>query len=91
MPTAPANSPNASSAGLFEPRRRSRPARCAKPIIRCALRPPIHPANAMSCLEDKPHKWDRPGKYKCTKCDATADKKAKLCKAKKIKGKSKEA
>lgn len=42
----------------------------------------------MSCLEDKPQKWDRPGKYQCAKCPATADKKAKLCKPKKIKPKN---
>lgn len=41
----------------------------------------------MSCLEDKPEKWDRPGKYKCTKCKATSDKKGKICKPKKIKSK----
>lgn len=34
----------------------------------------------MSCLEDKPQQWDKPGKYRCKSCQATADKKKKLCK-----------
>jgi hypothetical protein len=38
----------------------------------------------MSCLEDKPQQWDRPGKYRCKKCAATADKKKKICKPAKI-------
>jgi hypothetical protein len=38
----------------------------------------------VACLEDKPHKWDVPGKYRCTECHATSDKKKKLCKPVKI-------
>jgi hypothetical protein len=43
----------------------------------------------MSCLENKPSKWDTPGKYRCKKCPATADRKDKLCKPVKIKKKRK--
>jgi hypothetical protein len=38
----------------------------------------------MGCLEDKPKEWDRPGKFRCKSCGATADKKKKLCKPKKL-------
>lgn len=38
----------------------------------------------MGCLEDKPKDWDRPGKFKCKACQATSDKKKKLCKPAKI-------
>jgi hypothetical protein len=41
------------------------------------------------CLEDKPHKWDRPGKYRCKKCQATSNKKDKLCEPMKIDKKEK--
>jgi hypothetical protein len=34
----------------------------------------------VGCLEDKPKEWDAPGKYACTKCRATSNKKKKLCK-----------
>ena len=49
----------------------------------CALREGEEPRD-MSCLEDKPQQWDRPGKYRCKKCAATADKKKKICKPAKI-------
>jgi hypothetical protein len=31
-------------------------------------------------LENKPQQWDKPGKFRCKSCQATADKKKKLCK-----------
>jgi hypothetical protein len=34
---------------------------------------------AMSCLADKPKKWDVPGKYGCQDCRATSNSKKKLC------------
>jgi len=43
----------------------------------------------VSCLEDKPKEWDKPGKYRCKQCRATSNKKRKICKPVKIaKGKS---
>jgi hypothetical protein len=41
----------------------------------------------VSCLEDKPKEWDRPGKFRCKSCGATSDKKKKICKPAKIKKK----
>jgi hypothetical protein len=38
----------------------------------------------VSCLEDKPKKWDKPGKYRCKDCKATSNKKSKICKPVKI-------
>ena len=38
----------------------------------------------MSCLEDKPKEWDVPGRFRCKKCRATANKKGKLCKPTRI-------
>lgn len=38
----------------------------------------------VGCLEDKPKDWDHPGKFKCKSCQATSDKKKKLCKPLKI-------
>lgn len=39
------------------------------------------------CLKGKSKAKEKPGNYKCSKCDAVSKKKKDLCKAKKIKGK----